>query len=176
MLTVFIWIVGIVASVVLTIILSDPIAYAATRIVGGLGSKRNTLTGVWEACYEFENVSGVKKKNTHIFVLRQLGKFVAGKSINISDAPQFLFGKIESGLVFTGTWQEKYIKDDQSYHGAFQFCIKPNWTEMNGRWVGFNRTMVVKHGAWEWKLKSRSLKKEFLNEQKTIKMETEIIE
>lgn len=176
MLAIVIWIAGIVASVILTIILRDPIAYAVTRMIGGLGAKRNSLTGVWEARYEYETISGKKEMNQHIFVMRQLGRFVAGKSINTSESPQYIFGKIESGLVFTGTWQGKHAKGKISYHGAFQICIKPTWAEMTGKWVGFNKEMVVMDGIWDWKLKSRDLRQDYLAEQEGMQTKRQMLE
>jgi hypothetical protein len=55
-------------------------------------------------------------------------------------------GIIERGNVITGTWNDH--GKGPSYSGAYQLIIGPSQNELKGKWVGWSKSNIIRHGNW----------------------------
>ena len=164
-----IWIIGIVASVILTILLTEPITFLLASIFGGIFRTKQGISGIWEGKISFSS-DGKENEETHLIVIKQFGKHIIGKNITGHEIRKFrLKGSVSQQRFITGVWQSQIV-DLRTYHGAFQLGILPQNTEIEGKWIGFNKNSHVQEGNWRWKLISRknnkSEVKRILNEMK----------
>lgn len=152
-----IWLIGIIASVVITILLTDPLSYLLTWVFGGVIKYNKGIKGIWLTKYQYSS-KGVQKEEINYFLIKQFGKYVLAKSLETS--PYKIRGKLDAKSFLTGTWIMK-TSDNREYHGSFQLTIAPQGTELNGKWLGFNSKYEIMTGDWHWELVTRnSTKKE----------------
>lgn len=145
------WIVGIVLSVALSILLHDKVHWLLVRVLGHRVPRRQrSLAGLWRSRYCYPNRDGELVYQQHLIELRQVGRYITGRTI-VGDKHRYLVkGRFSQEKYFTGTWDN--ILDNDIYHGAFQCVLEPEGKRMVGRWVGFNGDDDVMGGPWEWKL------------------------
>jgi hypothetical protein len=165
---ILIWTVSIIASIMLTLLLTDPINYLLTQLLGSfIIRKENSISGIWKAVWDY-NKDGKCYSIVQFYRVKQLGKYMTAHSINDNINPTSLKGKINSNSFLTGIWIGKFIKDFGKYHGAFQFTIAPTGNIMLGKWIGFNTSHIIKEGNWEWSILNTKLSKEKLRKLKSI--------
>ena len=113
------------------------------RAVGPyFSSTSRPLKGVWRNTFTYES-RGVEYKVNHLVSINQIGFIVYANTI-AGDLPHDkLSGLISERKFFTGTWSNK---GGNVAHGAFQMSITPDGEEMDGKWVGFNRSNEIGQG------------------------------
>lgn len=74
---------------------------------------------------------------------------------------------MDSKLFFTGTWSET-TSDKREYDGVFQLRLGPHGTEMQGKYLSYNRNQEIISGDWEWKLETRSKIKKTVENYKNL--------
>jgi hypothetical protein len=155
---ILVWVMGIVASAVITLLINDPLKFLAVRLFGGHAATARSLRGIWNGKYDYTTEGDVKVEE-HYFVVRQIGAYVVAKTFSKGLAWYKLRGKLDQQGFLTGVWEER-TPDGRFYHGAFQLDIHPQGNEMSGRWLGYNRHHVVMSGSWSFKRASFSVGKE----------------
>ena len=151
------WVLAVLVSVALSTILTDPTYWLLARILGGiLPARPRNVTGLWQVPYRFED-AGNRETEAQIIELRQLGTHVFGKTIASTHHKDVIRGSFRHEIYFSGTWRS--IKRGQIYHGTFQLILHPLGQKLEGRWLGFSKKNVVKHGRWTWTLLSAGLNK-----------------
>jgi len=157
------WIAGIILSIFLTILLTDPINFLIAKIFGGTKIKENKISGIWKAVWYYE--TGIKRHSIiQYYKVKQFGNFVIARSINDEINPTEIKAKISNNTFLTGSWVGKFEKNKGRYHGALQFLITPTGNKMNGKWIGFDTKHKVNGGDWEWILTQNKVDKEFIKQ------------
>jgi hypothetical protein len=154
---ILLWLTGIIASAVVTVLINDPLKFVVVRVFGGYTPTARSLRGLWKGCYDY-STEGVVKAEEHYFTVRQIGKYVVMKTLSTGLAWYKLRGKLDQQSFLTGIWEES-TPDGRFYHGAFQLTIHPQGNEMSGRWVGYNRHYIVMGGAWVFRREHLSMDK-----------------
>ncbi|WP_305133701.1 hypothetical protein [uncultured Clostridium sp.] len=156
----WITILGMFISSVVSVILSDKIIFALDRLFIRLRiSKSSNITGLWKATFimgygktkkEFEEIIFLKKKFGTIY------GYIADDTRNyerlqtvMNKEPLRLKGFLSDNRYFTGFWYHPI--ETYRYHGSFQLLIKPNFIKMEGQWIGYSESkQIINNGAWIW--------------------------
>jgi len=157
------WITGILLSILLTIVLTEPINFLIAKIFGGTKLKENKVSGIWKAVWLYEK-EGKRFSIIQYYAVKQFGNYVIASSINDEINPTEIKAKMSNKTFLTGTWVGKFNKDKGRYHGALQFLISPTGNKMNGKWIGFDRNHRINEGDWEWTLIQNRIDKEFVKQ------------
>jgi hypothetical protein len=62
-------------------------------------------------------------------------------------------GKVDKDFI-NGEWFD--MREGSTYHGVFQFRIEIHPYHLNGRWIGFSNSRVIRSGHWIWTPKNKS--------------------
>lgn len=154
------WIIGIIASIIITILLTDPLNYLLAMVFGSIVKYNRGIKGIWRAKYEYTS-DGKEKVSEYHFLVKQFGKYVVAYSLDAPREPFKVRGKLDAKSILTGTWSST-ISDNRHYHGAFQFLITSPGNEMIGKWIGFNRKNEIINGNWNWQLIAKNASKKEL--------------
>ena len=111
-----------------------------------LSCRTINLKGNWSSTWYVESEKFSKENTDNNSVIRQIGKHVYLEH-NTGQIKFNAKGKIEGGRYVTGVW---YDQTESGYHGAFQLIIDPLSKNMDGQWLGYSSTGIVKNGRWVW--------------------------
>lgn len=170
MLELLLWISGIILSIILTIILTDPINFAIANVFGEVKVKENDISGIWKATW-WQEKENKKYSTIQYYRVRRFGNYLVAHSINDEVNPTEIKAKIKNNTFITGTWAGRLMKNQGRYHGALQFLIYPTGNKIAGKWIGFDKNHKIREGDWEWIfVKSKMDKKELeqLRSEETI--------
>jgi hypothetical protein len=144
------FLIGVAASLIASIIiyaLKDLSISLLSRVMGWLPFKSEiNLKGNWSSTWYVESEKFSKENTDNNSVIRQIGKHVYLEH-NTGQIKFNAKGKIEGGRYVTGVW---YDQTESGYHGAFQLIIDPLSKNMDGQWLGYSSTGIVKNGRWVW--------------------------
>ena len=143
------WLAGIVAGVICTVLLQDSLYYALARCFGGRFRRGRGLRGRWNTVYRYQT-SGQWKTDDPSFEVRLFGKYVVAAGTSSQDGSTYkVRGKLTDEGLITGQWSES-TGDGRQYYGAFQLLVLRTNTEMEGLWIGFSRQDNIRSGKWHW--------------------------
>jgi len=156
----WITILGMIISSIVSVILSDKIIFGIDRLFVRLGiSKYSHITGLWKATF----VMGYGKNKTEyteiILLKKRFGTiygYIANDSRNytrlqsvMKQEPLRIKGFISDNRYFTGFWYHPI--ETYRYHGSFQLLIESNFIKMNGQWIGYSEhKQEIDNGLWIW--------------------------
>lgn len=148
----------VIATVVATVVLQEPIQAVTARVLGGLGPLTGpNLRGVWFSSYSF--VSSRTRQRTYmtqLMMLRQFGPYVVGKCLWSSGSHRhFVTGRTQAH-VLTGRWRN--VADGAKHHGVLQLLIDPDGTHLHGKWLGYDARNHIQQADWEFILATRDSK------------------
>lgn len=156
----WITVLGMIISSVISVILSDKIILALDRLFIRLGiSKCSNITGLWKATFvmgrgknkeEFEEIILLKKRFGTIY------GYIANDTRNYKRLHSFmdknplrLKGFLSDNRYFTGFWYHPI--ETFRYHGSFQLLLEPNFIKMIGQWIGYSESkQAINNGTWTW--------------------------
>lgn len=152
----WITILGIIISSIISVILSDEIIHGINIIFAKIGiSKHSYINGRWKATYIMKSGKTEVKYVENIILKKKINTIYGYVVKNINDKqidtnpPLRLKGFILDNRYFTGIWY--HPTELSRYHGAYQLLIDPNFIQMNGQWIGYNETkQTIENGIWEW--------------------------
>jgi hypothetical protein len=148
---------GIVLSVVVQLVVEEPIYFVMLRFVRGILPHRpRGVQGIWEGRYRYPSKQEQAYEN-QLMLLKQVGPFVIGNNLSQEAHAHRLNGRIEGETFLTGTWEN--ISEGEMRHGAYQLVLSHRGSEMKGRWIGFDANNVIQDGPWAWKLLSKDTSK-----------------
>jgi hypothetical protein len=151
--------------VILTYVLNKPIMYILSSLKLKIFSFSNqeirNISGNWETTYWYINQNGEKIVHEDILNLKQYGLNIIGKNIKdksfielpIEKKPRIsrheyrMEGMLRNGIFYTGTW--KSLKENVTYHGAFQLLISHSGNKISGKWLGLDNPDIINNGEWE---------------------------
>lgn len=156
----WITILSIIISSVVSVILSDKIIFGINQIFTKLGiSKPSNIAGLWKATFimgygknkvEYTEIILVKKRFSTIY------GYIANDSRNYARL-QYVMGKnpirlkgfLADNRYFTGFWYHPI--ETYRYYGSFQLLIEPNFVKMKGQWIGYSESKkIINNGLWIW--------------------------
>lgn len=156
----WITILGMIISSVISVILSDKIIFALDRLFIRLGiSKSSNITGLWKATFimgygknkkEFEEIILLKRRFGTIYgyIISDTRNYKRLQSV-MDKNPLRIKGFLSDNRYFTGFWYHPI--ETYRYHGSFQLIIEPNFIKMNGQWIGYSESkQIINNGAWIW--------------------------
>ena len=156
----WITILGIVISSIVSVILSDKIMFGLDRLFIKLGMlKISDITGLWKATFIMGNGKN-KAEYTEIILLKKrfgtIYGYIANDSRNyerlqsvMGKMPVRLKGFLADNRYFTGFWYHPI--ETYRYHGSFQLLVEPNFVKMKGQWIGYSESkQVINSGLWTW--------------------------
>lgn len=147
-----IWLGSVVFTVILTVILTEPIHRMLLGLLGGITPPiPRDPRGIWRSTYRYKS-RGHAHVETQIMELRRIGNYVVGRNVAGRFYKHKLRGRVRDSYL-TGTWEN--ILEGVRYHGAFQFFLLPDGSKMEGSWVGYNRRNEIQHGWWHWQQLSK---------------------
>ena len=163
MVNTFLWILGLFISVVLTLILQEPIEGLVIRFFAGiLPRPKRSIDGIWQTIIKAQ-IGDDRIEHSHLIELKQFGSHIVGKTllekkeVNNNEQQFRMTGKIYSERFFTGIWES--TKDRSMYHGTFLFSIHPNGKTITGKFLGIGYADQVRNGEWDGKLLSEKTDK-----------------
>lgn len=157
-----VWLFGVLTTLVLRILLTEPLQYALARLLGPLvPSRPRGVKGIWRSEYQFPS-HGARRTGTQLMKLKQVGPWVIGTCIIGDPHEHQIRGRLLKGMYFTGVW--KNAQKDRVWHGAFQVVLHPEGGQMKGKWIGFDSENRVASGDWEWTRLSRLVSKDSVAE------------
>jgi hypothetical protein len=153
---VVLWLVGIVAGALLTIVLT---LLFSDRIKQGLMPEKRGIEGKWVATFSMTRDKQVLNFTEVIQISQNLGIVIGHivpdprnyEQLRIAETrkPLRLRGELVDNRYFTGTWFHPL--ETHRYHGAFQLLLSPTGDQMKGSWIGFSESMThVDVGEWIW--------------------------
>jgi hypothetical protein len=145
--------IGAVLSVVATAIflpmLQDPITdFLATRLSNPFGlRKSSSLSGTWQQDWQIDGRSQITHPAPRLH-LEQFGKSLVGE-FTFDGRPYRLRARIENSTYISGIWFDQAA--GQTYHGTFQARIEVDQKRVEGKWIGFSKTLSsFNTGTWVW--------------------------
>lgn len=154
----WITILGMFISSVVSVILSDKIILALDRLFVQLGiSKSSNINGLWKSTFIIGHGKD-KQEYTEIILLKKRFSTIYGYIINdtneykysifaISKNPLRLKGFLSDNRYFTGFWY--HPSEICRYHGSFQLLLESNFLQMNGQWIGYSESKHrINNGLW----------------------------
>lgn len=152
------WIIGPIISVIVTLLVSEPIKNWLAPFVSKFGVRKDDgINGRWQATFFY----GPDKKEYReaIEVSTLLGVIVGrifphsenydGLKTVEAQKPVRLRGTVKDNRYFTGVWF--HPKRRSHYHGAFHLLIDTHNERMNGSWLGYSESKnVIESGEWRW--------------------------
>lgn len=153
-------ILGMIISAVVSVILSDKIIFGLHRIFVKLGVSRNSdVTGLWKATFSMETGKTKDEYVEIIFLKNRFGTIygnIANDSRNyprlhtvMSKNPIRLKGFLADNRYFTGFWYHPI--ETYRYHGSFQMIIDGSFSHMQGQWIGYSDSnQKITNGMWIW--------------------------
>ena len=154
---VLLWLLGIVVTVTLSILLTDPVNYVLAKVLGGRIKTKKGLGGIWRATNKIVS-QGKDREAFRYFKVRQFGNHVVAISLTKSYGSYEVKGKIDSRKYFVGSWHE-VTSDGREYNGTMLLALAPTGTKLNGKYLSYNRQSEIISGDWEWKLETRDASK-----------------
>jgi hypothetical protein len=158
------WLVGIVAGALLTIVLtllfSDRIKQGLMPFIMRLNrSEKCGIEGKWVAIFSMTRDKQLLNFTEVIQISQSLGIVIGHivpdprnyEQLRIAETrkPLRLRGELVDNRYFTGTWFHPL--ETHRYHGAFQLLLSPTGDQMKGSWIGFSESMTqVDVGEWIW--------------------------
>ena len=157
LLTVLIWLSGVVVPLVLGVVFSDPLQRLAEYVVARLVSPRKLrgIDGRWIATFEVG-----PKTYTEVIRLRTRVRLTTGAlpedPVNRARRPTLaagtfrLRGDYAAQRYFSGLW----FHPEHANHlfGAFHLILDPSGKRMKGLWIGHNPASdEVVCGPWTWR-------------------------
>lgn len=141
---------GVLASIIAAFIfqaLNEYFISLISRLLGWLPFKSKLdLKGKWSSTWYVKSDKFPEANTDKNSIIRQIGKHVFLEH-NTGQIKFNAKGKIEDGRYVTGVWFDQTVS---GYHGAFQLIIDPLSKNMEGQWVGYSSSGVVKNGRWVW--------------------------
>lgn len=153
-----IWIFGLLLSIILTIVLTDPINFLLARLFGGSIKSSKGIRGIWKATSEVIS-QGKNRKIIRYFEVKQFGNYIIAKSITKSYGNYVIRGKLTKKMVLSGSWAEITL-DSREYSGVIQLILGRHKTEIKGKYLSYNRNNEVVDGTWHWTLETRDRSKD----------------
>jgi len=145
-----IWGAGIVAGVIVTLLLNDPVYYALARLFGSGFGKKSSLKGNWKSNFRYQT-NGNWQEDDPSFQIRQFGHHFVGSGLSAIDQSQYsVKGKLTTEGIAIGEWHET-TRDGRYYFGPFQLILNATANELDGRWIGYSRKGRIQSGPWTWK-------------------------
>lgn len=118
------------------------------RVFGWVPWRSNLdVSGKWQSIWHVQSSRYPEEVVCEELKLHQLGKKVFGR-FKIEGTDFIFLGEIDAQRYLTGSWKDK---TKSGYHGAFQLIVDPKNKNMNGTWIGFSTSGIVKNGDWIWK-------------------------
>lgn len=138
--------VGAVIGLILGSFFTDILKNVMTRFVYSVANiKVRKIGGTWKSTWSYIVESGEEKVFDEQVELVQYGSRVKGG--NDGKTHQYsLSGNLRNEIYLTGVWKE--VRKEQIYHGAFQLMVSPNGKKMDGIWVGFSASGIIRSGKW----------------------------
>ena len=150
------WLLGAIGaaiiSILIALILDEPIKGWLTPVVARFGVRRNQgISGVWLATFKYRSGHSIEEYSEVIEVKTLFGLTVGRiiphelnyprlKSVEATK-PVRVRGYFQDNHYFTGIWYhplERY-----RYHGAFQLILDQSGVEMKGKWIGYSGTKIA---------------------------------
>ena len=153
-------ILGMIISAVVSVILSDKIIFGLHRIFVRLGVSRSSdVTGLWKATFSMGTGKTKEEYVEIIFLKNRFGTIygnIADDSRNylklhsvMARNPIRLKGFLEDNRYFTGFWYHPI--ETYRYHGSFQMIIDGDFSHMQGQWIGYSESNhKITNGMWIW--------------------------
>lgn len=152
------WVAGAVVSIVVTLVVSEPLKNWLAPLVAQLGSKQDEgVKGLWLATF-YHGQS--QKPYVEAIEISKLFGVVVGRIVPHPDNhlaakkveqkhPLRLRGSVQDNRYFTGIW---FHPNRRSHvHGAFNVIIFQDNEHMNGLWLGYSeRQNAIESGKWSW--------------------------
>lgn len=156
----WITILGMLISSVVSVILSDKIIFSIHRIFVRLGVSRNSdITGVWKATFVIGTGKN-KSEYTEIIFLKNILGTIYGRikedSRNyenlqsvMAKKPLRVKGFLSDNRYFTGFWYHPI--ETYRFHGSYQLIIDGSFNHMRGQWIGYSESnLKITSGEWNW--------------------------
>ena len=148
----WITILGIIISSIISVILSDKIIFAFDRLFIRLGiSKTSNIAGLWKATFAMGYGKNKKVFIEIILLKKRFGTiygYIANDTRNyktlqsvMNKTPLRLKGFLSDNRYFTGFWYHPI--ETYRYHGSFQLLLEPNFIKMNGQWIGYSESKQI---------------------------------
>jgi hypothetical protein len=113
----------------------------------------NDFSGIWLSNYIYHSSSSDEDRTSqHYMRILQEGDTIVFESVpELNDSYMVARFTIDNNVA-TGSWQEVTSTEGDYkgaiYHGAAQMIIADDHKKLEGKWVGFGKTMDVKTGPW----------------------------
>lgn len=153
----WITILGIVISSIVSVLLSDKIISTLQLILEKFGVKRDaSLTGIWLATFSMRE----GQDYLEVIEVKQRFKRVTGRIVNDSrnykrlqkymgENPLRLRANFTDNQYLTGFWFHPI--EHNRHFGTFQLIYNSDEDTLEGVWVGFsNTTRTIDSGKWKW--------------------------
>lgn len=156
----WITILGMIISAIVSVILSDKIIFGIDRLFVKLGvSKYSYVTGLWKAIFVMGQGKNKVEYTEIILLKKRFGTvygYIVDDSMNykqlqlvMKQKPLRIKGFISDNRYFTGFWYHPI--ETYRYHGSFQLLIEPNFIKMSGQWIGYSESkQIINNGLWIW--------------------------
>lgn len=157
----WITILGMIISSIVSVILSDKIIFGIDRLFIRLGIFRvSNITGLWQTTFvmgygkdkkEYQEIIFIKKRFGTIYgyIVNDERNYERLKSVMVQQ-PLRLKGFLSDNRYFTGFWYHPI--ETYRYHGSFQLLLEANFTKMSGQWIGYSESKNrINNGLWIWK-------------------------
>lgn len=140
---------SVIATAILLPLIQDPVTdFLSTRLSNPFGLRRSSsLRGSWRQDWQVDGRSRIEHPDPRL-ELTQFGRSLVGK-FTYDGRPYRLRAKIENNTFISGIWFDEAA--GQTYHGTFQARIEIDQKVVDGKWVGFSKSLsTFNTGTWRW--------------------------
>lgn len=140
---------SVIATALLLPMIQDPVTdFLATRLSSPFGLRTSSsLTGIWRQNWQVDGRAELVHPDPTL-KLEQFGKSLVGH-FTYDGRPYKLRARIENNTFISGIWFDQAA--GQTYHGTFQLRIEVDQKEVNGKWIGFSKSLnAFNTGTWCW--------------------------
>ena len=153
-------ILGMIISSVISVILSDKIIFGIHRIFVRFGISRNSdMTGLWKATFTTGKGNAKKEYVEIIFLKKRFGTIYGNIADDTRNYPKLhsvmkrnpirIKGFLADNRYFTGFWYHPI--ETYRFHGSFQMIIDGGFSNMYGQWIGYSESeQKIANGSWKW--------------------------